>query len=46
MFEEMNDLQYYYKNGYHIDDNMKIGNPITEDLLQFITYLKHFYSTN
>lgn len=36
MFEDMSDLQYYYKNGYYLEDNTKIGNPLVDDLLQFL----------
>lgn len=32
----MHDLQYYYKNGYHLDNNVKLGNPLMADLLQFL----------
>lgn len=36
MFEDMHDLQYYYKNGYYLEKNKKMGNPLVNDLLNFI----------
>lgn len=38
MFENMQDLQCYYKNGYHLEGNKKLGNPLTNDLLTFLKY--------
>lgn len=40
-FEMMNDLQYFYKNGYHDDEHIKMGNAITEDLLHFLRYVQY-----
>lgn len=37
MFEEMLDLQYYYKNGYHLDESKKRGNPLAADILKYLT---------
>lgn len=39
MFEDMEDLQYYYKNGYGLEFNSKVGKPIIHDIVNFITYL-------
>ncbi|VVC37611.1 Histidine phosphatase superfamily,Histidine phosphatase superfamily, clade-2 [Cinara cedri] len=36
MFENMFDLQYYNKNGYHLESNRMLGNALTEDLQLFL----------
>lgn len=36
----MFDIQYFYKNGYHLKENSEVGNEITQDILNF---LKYFY---
>lgn len=38
MFEDMHDLQYYYKNGYYNNYNATVGNALVEDILRFLKY--------
>jgi len=46
MFEEANDLNYHYKNGYHITETKTLGIPALRDIKQFLLYIYLLYMYN